>query len=91
MTTLLIAHNSEAPVDSDSKNVPAIQEAQVLPLGLEELLEKGMAIHSSFLAWEIPWTEEPGGLHLWGCKELYTTERLNTFTPLLKLHSQGAG
>ena len=50
-----------------------------------------MATHSSILAWEIPWTEEPGGLYPWGCKELYTTERLNTFTPLLKLYSQGAG
>ena len=40
------------------------------------LMEKGMAIHSSILAWEIPWTEEPAGYSPWGCKELDTTERL---------------
>ena len=34
-----------------------------------------MATHSSILAWEIPWAEEPGGLQSWGCKELDTTER----------------
>ena len=48
------------------KNLLAIQEAQVLPLGLEELLEKGMATHSSTLAWKIPWTEEPGRLQSMG-------------------------
>ena len=36
-----------------------------------------MAAHSSILAWEIPWTEEPGGLQSWGHKESDTTERLN--------------
>ena len=44
------------------KNLPAMLETQVQSLGLEEPLEKGMAIHSSILAWRIPWTEEPGGL-----------------------------
>ena len=44
------------------KNLPAMQETQVQSLGLEDPLEKGMAIHSSVLAREIPWTEEPGGL-----------------------------
>ena len=40
-------------------------------------MEKGIAIHSSILAWKIPWTEEPGGLHSpWGWKESDTTERL---------------
>ena len=43
-------------------NMQAMQEAWVLPLGWEDLLEKGMATHSSIPAWEIPWTEEPGGL-----------------------------
>ena len=42
------------------KNVPAIQETQVRSLGQEDPLEKGMATHSSILAWRIPWTEEPG-------------------------------
>ena len=44
------------------KNLPAMQETQVPSLGWEDLLEKGMAIQSNVLAWEIPWTEEPGGL-----------------------------
>ena len=42
------------------KNLPAVQEIQVQSLGQEDLLEKGMAIHSSILAWRILWTEEPG-------------------------------
>ena len=44
------------------KNLPAVQETQVQPLSQEDPLEKGMAIHSSILAWRIPWTEERGGL-----------------------------
>ena len=44
------------------KNLPAIQETQVQPLGQEDPLEKGMAMHSSILAWRIPGTEGPGGL-----------------------------
>ena len=44
------------------KNLPAVQETQVLSLGREDLLEKGMATHSNILTWKIPWTEEPGGL-----------------------------
>ena len=44
------------------KNLPAMQETQVLSLGQEDTLVKGMATYSSFLAWEIPWTEEAGRL-----------------------------
>ena len=44
------------------KNLPAIQETRVRSLDQEDPLEKGMATHSSILAWKIPWTEEPGGL-----------------------------
>ena len=44
------------------KNLPAMQETWVRFLGLEDPLEKGMATHSSILAWEIPQTEEPGVL-----------------------------
>ena len=44
------------------KNLPANAETQVLFLGLEDPLEKEMATHSNILAWEILWTEEPGGL-----------------------------
>ena len=51
------------------KNPPAMQdtqEMQVQSLGQEDPLEKEMATHSSILAWEIPWTEEPGGLQFMG-------------------------
>ena len=44
------------------KRLPTMQEAQVLSLGWEDLLEKEMATHSSILAWKIPWMEEPGRL-----------------------------
>ena len=44
------------------KNLPAMQETQVLSLGQEDPTEKGMATHSSILARRIPWTAEPGGL-----------------------------
>ena len=44
------------------KNLPAMQETSVLSLSWEDPLEKGMATHSSILAWRIPETEEPGGL-----------------------------
>ena len=48
------------------KNLPAMQETQVQSVGWEDPLEKGMATHSSILAWEIPWTEEPGRLQSMG-------------------------
>jgi len=48
------------------KNPPAVQERQVQPLGYKGSLEKGMATHSSILAWRIPRTEEPGGLQFIG-------------------------
>ena len=44
------------------KNPPAMQETRVQSLGQEDPPEKGMAKHSSILAWQISWTEEPGGL-----------------------------
>ena len=44
------------------KSLPAMRETWVRSLDQEDPLEKDMAIHSSILAWEIPWTEEPGGL-----------------------------
>ena len=52
------------PVTQMVKNLPAMQETQVQSLGWEDSLEKGMATHSSILAWRIPLTEEPGGLHI---------------------------
>ena len=52
------------------KNPPAIQETQVQSQGQEDPLEMGMAIHSSFLAWRIPWAEEPGGLQAMGLQRV---------------------
>ena len=52
------------------KNLSAMPETQVLSLGWEDLLEKEMAIHSSILAWRIPWTEEPGRLQSMGSQRL---------------------
>ena len=48
------------------KNLPAVQKTWVRSLGWEDLLEKGTATHSNILAWEIPWTEEPGRLQSTG-------------------------
>ena len=58
------------------KNLPSMQETRVRSLGQEDLLEKKMATHSKILAWEIPWTEEPGGLQSMGSQELDATEAI---------------
>ena len=50
----------------ESANLPATWETWVQSLGEKDPLEKGMATHSSILAWRIPWTEEPGGLQSMG-------------------------
>ena len=52
------------------KNLPAMQETWVQSLGHEDLLKKGMAAHSSILAWRIPWTEKPGGLQSTGLQRV---------------------
>ena len=52
------------------KNLPAMQETWVPTLGQEDTLEVGIAIHSSILAWRIPWTEEPGGLQSMGSQRV---------------------
>ena len=52
------------------KNLSAMQETWVQSLGQEEPQEKGMATHSSILAWERPWTEEPGGLQSMGSQRV---------------------
>ena len=52
------------------KNLPAVQEMQDQSLGREDPLEKGVATHSSILAWRIPWTEEPGGLQSVGSQSV---------------------
>ena len=63
----------ETPGGSAVKNLPAMQEMQGMPvhsLGWDDPLEKEMATHSSILAWEIPWTEEPGGLQSMGSQRV---------------------
>ena len=52
------------------KSPPAMQETQVRSLGWERALEKGVATHSSVLAWRTPWTEEPGGLQSMGSQRV---------------------
>ena len=54
------------------KNPPAKQETQVQSLGQGDPLEKEMSTHSSIPAWEIPWTEQPGGLQSMGSQESRT-------------------
>ena len=56
----------DLPVAQTIKNLPAMQETQVRSLGQEDSLEKGMATHSSILAWRIPGMGEPGGLSSMG-------------------------
>ena len=51
-------------------NLPAVQEIWVRSLGQEDSLEKGMAIHSSILAWRISWTEKPGRLQSMGSQRV---------------------
>ena len=66
------------PIGSVVKNPPAMQEMQFQCLGWEDSLEKEMAIHSVSLAWEIPWTEEPGRLYSpWSHKKLDMTYQQN--------------
>ena len=64
------------PGGSVVKNLPATQETQVQSLGQEDPLEKGMATHSSILAWRLPWTEEPGGLQTMGVVKSQTLTQL---------------
>ena len=52
------------------KRLPTMWETWVQSLGWEDLLEKEMAIHSSILAWKIPWKEEPGGLQSMGLQRV---------------------
>ena len=58
------------PIVQLVKNLPAMQEILVRFLGWEDPLEKGMATHSSILAWRISWTEEPGGLQSMGLQRV---------------------
>ena len=59
------------------------QESWVLSLGLEDPLEKEMATHSNILAWEIPWTEEPGGLQSAGSQRVKAHWNYNNYMQTL--------
>ena len=60
----------ELPCDSDSKEYTCNAGDQVQSLDPEDSLEKGMATHSSILAWRVPWTEEPGRIQSMGSQRL---------------------
>ena len=60
------------------KNLSAVWDTQAQSLGLEDSQEKVMATHSSVLAWEIPWTEEPGGLQSMGSQRIRHDLETNT-------------
>ena len=62
-----------------------MQEISVPSLGWENPLEKEMAPHSSILAWEIPWTEEPSGLQSMGSHDWATKEQLIHYIPILNI------
>ena len=67
-----------------AKNLPSMLETWVRSLGREDPLEEGMATHSRILVWEIPWTEEPGGLQPLRLQRVRHDRVINTFifTPL---------
>ena len=69
------------------KNLPAMQETRVQYMGQEDPLEKGMATHSSSLAWRIPWTEEPWGRKMSDMIEQQTFALGSKYFRLCKPHS----
>ena len=68
------------------KNLPAMQETQVPSLGWEDPLEKGMATHSSILAWRSPWAEKPGGLQFMGSQRVRHNWATNTYIHTYQCH-----
>ena len=62
MYNMITILNTTSLVAQMVKNLPTMQKTWVRSLGWKDPLEKGMATHSSILAWRIPWMEEPGGL-----------------------------
>ena len=79
--------NRASLVAQTVKRLPILREIRVRSLGLEDPLEKEMAPHSDILAWKIPWTEEPGSLHVYGVAKSQT--RLSDFTSLHFTSLQG--
>ena len=67
LTCIILIHGASL-VAQMAKRLPAMRETQVQSLGGEDPLEKALAIHSSTLAWKIPWTEEPVGYSHWVAK-----------------------
>ena len=65
-----VIHDRASLVAQMVKNLPAKQEMQVRSLCWEDPLKKGVATHSSVLAWRIPWTKEPGGLQSVGWQKV---------------------
>ena len=72
MNICKVFRTSSLPRGSEVKNLPATQETWVQSLDQEDFLEKGIAIHSSILAWRIPQTEEPGELQSMGFQKRWT-------------------
>ena len=72
---LILSHVRASLVSQSVKNLSAMLEIQVWFLGQEDPLEKEMATQSSILAWEIPWTNEPGGLQSIGSQKRWTQLR----------------
>ena len=62
------------------KSLPAVQETEIRSLGRKDPPEKGLATHSSTLAWRIPWTEEPGSLQSMELQRAGHDGAANTFT-----------
>ena len=79
LRNLELGHSKSFPGDSGVKNLPAMQGTRILSVSQEEPLEKGMATHSSILAWRRPWTEEPGGIQSMGSQRVGHDWAVNTF------------
>ena len=75
-----IIHLWTSPVTQMVKNLPTMQETWIRSQGWEDPLEKGIAIHSSILAWRIPWTEEVGELQSMESQRVGHDRAPNTFT-----------
>ena len=74
--TFALSNGTQPLVAQMVKNLPAMQETLIRSLDQGRSPGEGNATHYGLLKWRIPWTEEPGGYHPWGCKELDTTEQL---------------
>ena len=78
--TLMYIYTWDSLVAQMVKNLPAMQESQIWPLGQEDPLEKGKATPSRILAWRIPWREDPGGLQSKGSQWVRHDWTTNTHT-----------